>query len=101
MPLNLCQPVLVDEPSLLGFYPFPARSADDCLRFSKEHVGLREGQFSRTRAVGLPPPQRSTAQRPSARIGCPRSRVRTPPPRCAWRPLRRSAESVSYTHLRA
>jgi hypothetical protein len=42
MPLDLRHSVLVDEPSLFGFYGFPAGSADNCLGFSEEHAGLSE-----------------------------------------------------------
>jgi hypothetical protein len=39
--LDLCEPVLVDEPSLLGRNWFAAAGADDLLRLSEKHICLR------------------------------------------------------------
>jgi hypothetical protein len=43
MLLDLRHAVLVNEPSLVGFYGFPTSRAYDSLWFSEEHVGLTEG----------------------------------------------------------
>ena len=45
MPLDLRRTVLVNEPSLVGFYRFPASRAGDCLSFSEKHVGLTDASL--------------------------------------------------------